>query len=148
MERASLAPFAATASTAQATHLSLGNDAPDPDRSSRLAEAIVAFPEAGGLDHRYERATPEDDSVEPTSIILGRTCLRVPRRRPCSIELRAWAPFTRLARLIHAETTPWPPGEPQGADQRSNCGSTGTIQEQLCNPGRNPEASLCHPCVV
>jgi hypothetical protein len=74
---ASWAPFAATASTTSSssakatcarsssrtsrtttsrTHLSLGKDAPDP-RPVQPASAgqIVAFPEVGGLHHRYER---------------------------------------------------------------------------------------------
>ncbi len=38
------------------THLSLGKDAPDPRRvQPPSAGEIVAFPEVGGLHHRYER---------------------------------------------------------------------------------------------
>jgi putative transposase len=35
-------------------HLSLGKDAPDP-RPVQLPSQMVAFPEVGGLHHRYER---------------------------------------------------------------------------------------------
>jgi len=38
------------------THLSLGKDAPDPRPVQPPSEGeIVAFPEVGGLHHRYER---------------------------------------------------------------------------------------------
>jgi len=48
------------------THLSLGKDAPDP-RPVQLTSAheIVAFPEVGGLHHRYERSRVSTDAETP-----------------------------------------------------------------------------------
>jgi putative transposase len=41
------------------THLSLNKDCPDPRRiQPPSAGKIVAFPEVGGLHHRYERRAP------------------------------------------------------------------------------------------
>ena len=41
---------------ASRTHLSLVKDSPaGRKRASRKGGAVVAFPEAGGLHHRYER---------------------------------------------------------------------------------------------
>ena len=38
------------------THLSLEKDAPTPRRGQTLTEGdVVAFPDVGGLHHRYER---------------------------------------------------------------------------------------------
>ena len=38
------------------THLSLAKDAPTPRRVLGIAEGdVIAFPEVGGLHHRYER---------------------------------------------------------------------------------------------
>jgi transposase InsO family protein len=38
------------------THLSLRKDAPSPRRVQALTEGdVIAFPEVGGLHHRYER---------------------------------------------------------------------------------------------
>jgi transposase InsO family protein len=38
------------------THLALAKDAPEPrEIQARAMECIVAFPEVGGLHHRYER---------------------------------------------------------------------------------------------
>jgi hypothetical protein len=38
------------------THLSLAKDAPTPRRVQAITEGeVIAFPEVGGLHHRYER---------------------------------------------------------------------------------------------